>query len=123
MNKEALKLLGSWNYDHGVDTSHLNLLYKSDETSNISIKTPFGKTERVTVTNTIPQGDVPAPFKCTTQVDKIRRITQRLMERFQKLATTVNRPSKPCSATAENNIDDDIDIVNHSNVSVVDLDL
>ena len=56
-------------------------------------------------------------------LEKIRRITQRLMERFQKLATTVNRPSKPCSATAENNIDDDTDIVNHSNVSVVDLDL
>ena len=58
-------------YDHGVNTSHLNLLYKCDETSNISIKTPFGKTERVTVKNTIPQGDVPAPFKCTTQVDSI----------------------------------------------------
>ena len=58
-------------YNAGITTSHLNLLYKSDETSNISIKTPFGKTERVTVTNTIPQGDVPAPFKCTTQVDSI----------------------------------------------------
>ena len=58
-------------FNAGIDNSHLNLLYKSDETSNISIKTPFGKTERFLVKNTIPQGDVPAPFKCTTSVDSI----------------------------------------------------
>ena len=50
-------------FNAGIDNSHLNLLYKSDQTSNISIKTPFGKTERFLVKNTIPQGDVPAPFK------------------------------------------------------------
>ena len=41
-------------------------------------------------------------------LDKIRRINQRRMERFEKLTTIVNRQLKPCSAAAEHNIDDDI---------------
>ena len=55
-------------------------------------------------------------------LDKVRRVTQRLMERFKKFTTMVNRQTKPCSATTVNNIEDD-NIVNRSDVSVVDLDL
>ena len=58
-------------YNAGVTSDYLNLLYNSDEQSDISIKTPFGKTDRVPIKNTIPQGDVNAPFKCTVQVDSI----------------------------------------------------
>ena len=58
-------------FNAGVTDDKLNLLYKSDETSNISIKTPFGKTERTTVRDTIPQGENTAPFKCTIQIDSI----------------------------------------------------
>ena len=52
-------------------------------------------------------------------LDKLKRVTQRLMKRFQELTTSVNRQFMPCSATAETNIDDN----NLVNVSVVDLDL
>ena len=52
---------------------------------------------------------------------KIRRVTQRLKERFQKFTTIVNRQSKPCSATTENNVDNDNPV--NVSVSVVDLDL
>ena len=53
--------------------------------------------------------------------EDIRKVTKRLMKRFQKLTTIVNRQTKPCSATTETNINDDHD--NIVNVSVVDLDL
>ena len=56
-------------FNCGINNHLLNLLYNSDEQSDISIKTPFGKTERVPVKKTIPQGDVNAPLKCTVQVD------------------------------------------------------
>ena len=52
-------------------------------------------------------------------LNKVKRVTQRLMKKFQELTTRVNRQSMPCSATAGTNIDDD----NLVNVSVVDLDL
>ena len=52
-------------------------------------------------------------------LDKVKKVTQRLMTRFQELTTSVNRQPMPCSATAETNIDND----NLVNVSVVDLDL
>ena len=53
-------------------------------------------------------------------LNKVKRVTQRLMKKFRELTTSVNRQSMPCSATAETNIIDDDNLVN---VSVVDLDL
>ena len=67
-------------YNAGVTDDNLNLLYNSDEQSDISVKTPFGKTERVPVMKTIPQGDVNAPFKCTTQVDSISESQHKALE-------------------------------------------
>ena len=54
-----------------------------------------------------------------SDLDKVKRVTKRLMTRLQELTTSVNRQPMPCSATAETNMDDD----NLVNVSVVDLDL
>ena len=54
-----------------------------------------------------------------SDLDKVKRVTKRLMTKFQELTTSVNRQPMPCSATAETNMDDD----NLVNVSVVDLDL
>ena len=53
-------------FNAGVTDDNLNLLYNSNEQSDISVKTPFGKTERVPVKKTVCQGDVNAPFTCTT---------------------------------------------------------
>ena len=58
-------------YNTGITDRNLNLMHKSDNSINISVKTPFGKTERFTQKDTIPQGDVLSNLKCTTQVDSI----------------------------------------------------
>ena len=58
-------------YNTGITDRNLNLMQKSDNSINISVKTPFGKTERIIQKDTIPQGDVLSNLKCTTQIDSI----------------------------------------------------
>ena len=58
-------------YNVGIRTQLLNLLYNSDKLNNVAIKTPFGLTDRFPVYDTVAQGDVIAPMKCTVQVDSI----------------------------------------------------
>ena len=58
-------------YNTGIKDRNLNLMQKSDNSINISVKTPFGKTARINQKDTIPQGDVLANLKCTTQIDNI----------------------------------------------------
>ena len=55
-------------------------------------------------------------------IEKIKRVNKRLMKRLETFTTSVNRQTKPCSATAENNSNDG-NSDNRSDVSVVDLDL
>ena len=54
-----------------------------------------------------------------TDLLKIRRVSQRLMKRFQKLTTTVHRQTEPCAATDADTDDNNDNIVN---VSTVELD-
>ena len=54
-------------------------------------------------------------------LEKIRKVTQRLLKRFQKLTTTVHRQTQPCAAMADDDTDDNYD--NIVDVSAVELDL
>ena len=69
-------------YNAGVTDENLNLLYNSNEQSDISVKTPFGKTERVPVKKTVCQGDVNSPFLCTTQVDSISESHHKALDKY-----------------------------------------
>ena len=54
-------------------------------------------------------------------LEKIKKVTIRLLKRFQKLTTTVHRQTQPCAAMADNGTDDNND--NIVDVSAVELDL
>ena len=56
-----------------------------------------------------------------SDLEKIRKVTQRLMQRFQKLTTTVHRQTEPCAATANDDTGDNYDII--VDVSATELDL
>ena len=58
-------------YEAGIQDDELPLIYKSDETSEIAVNTPFGITARETVHKIVMQGEVLAPLKCSVQVDTI----------------------------------------------------
>ena len=44
-------------------------------------------------------------------LEKIRRVPQRLMKKFLKLTTTVHRQTDPCAAMADDDTDDNDNIV------------
>ena len=44
-------------------------------------------------------------------LEKIRRVTQRLMKKFLKLTTTMHRQTDPCAAMADDDTDDNDNIV------------
>ena len=55
----------------GIQDDELPIIFKSDETSEIAVNTPFGITDRETVHKIVMQGEVLAPLKCSVQVDTI----------------------------------------------------
>ena len=69
-------------YNAEVTDDNFNLLYNSNDQSDISVKTPFGKTERIPVKKTVCQGDVNSPFQCTTQVDSISESHHRDLDKY-----------------------------------------
>ena len=60
-------------FSAGVQSSDLNLMYESDSRSSISVKTPFGATDRTDVLKTIAQGECMSSLKCTASVDTIAK--------------------------------------------------
>ena len=62
----------------GIQDDELPIIFKSDETSEIAVNTPFGITDRETVHKIVMQGEVLAPLKCSIQVyiDKKKNLYQ-----------------------------------------------
>ena len=56
-------------YEGGLDDDKLNLLYTANQTVNIAVRTPVGKTEVGTIHKVVIQGDVFGPMLCSKQVD------------------------------------------------------
>ena len=49
-------------WEAGINDDHLALIYKVIETVNVSVKTPFGFTERETIERVVMQGEVYGPL-------------------------------------------------------------
>ena len=56
-------------WEAGINDDHLALIYKVNERVNVSVKTPFGFTERETIERVVMQGEVFGPLCCSVQVD------------------------------------------------------
>ena len=61
-------------YDAGLKNDKLVLLYKSNITANIAIKTSSGNTDRFTILKTAMQGTVWAGLMCTVTMDKLCKL-------------------------------------------------
>ena len=49
------------------------LLFAENQKNSISVKTPYGKTEKFTIENTIMQGSIFGSLKCTTSMSQLGR--------------------------------------------------
>ena len=58
-------------FEAGVTNDNLCLLYYSNKSARIAVKTPSGVSKRFTINNTVMQGTVWAGLKCTTTMDKL----------------------------------------------------
>ena len=56
-------------FSAGFNDDKFALLYNMNESVNIAVKTPVGKTDRQVIRNVITQGDVFGPLLCSKQVD------------------------------------------------------
>jgi hypothetical protein len=58
-------------YEAGLDNSNLNLLYEGNRECLISVKTPSGQTERISIKEIVMQGSVWGPLCCSTTMHKL----------------------------------------------------
>ena len=58
-------------YETGLNNDKLCLLYYSNKSANIALKTSSGMSERFSINNTVMQGTVWAGLKCTATMDKL----------------------------------------------------
>ena len=56
-------------WEAGITDDNLALIYKSNESVNMGVKTPFGMTDRKTVERIVMQGETFGPLCCSVQVD------------------------------------------------------
>ena len=57
-------------YEAGITDDKLALIYKSNETNKVAVKTPSGMTERIEMKNLVLQGEIFGPLECSVSVDK-----------------------------------------------------
>ena len=57
-------------YEAGVTDDHLALIYKSNETNKVAVKTPCGLTDRIELNRLVLQGEIFGPLECSVSVDK-----------------------------------------------------
>ena len=55
-------------YDSGLKSRNLNLLYKGNSKTSMSVETSLGKTSRVELNDLVMQGSVPGGFFCSNQL-------------------------------------------------------
>ena len=62
--------------DAGLKNYKFNLLYLMNKTAQVAIKTPWGLTERRTMSNIVMQGTVWGSLFCTGTMDKLGKLKQ-----------------------------------------------
>ena len=60
-------------YDAGIQDDRFALISKMNEKCQVKVKTPVGDTDRFQLNEIEMQGTVPAPLKCSVQMDTIGR--------------------------------------------------
>ena len=80
-------------YDAGLKNDKLNLLYLMNETAQVAIRTPWGLTERETMTNIVMQGTVWGSLFCTGTMDKLGKLKYSNEEMLFKYKGTVGVPA------------------------------
>ena len=58
-------------FDANLNNDHLVLLYKENEENSVSIRSPFGMTDRFMIKDVVMQGTKFAPLQCTTSMSKL----------------------------------------------------
>ena len=56
-------------WEAGLQDDNLNIIAKVNESVEVSVKTPFGKTDSKKIKNVVMQGEVFGPLCCSVQVD------------------------------------------------------
>ena len=77
-------------YDAGLKYDKLMLLYKSNKTANIAIRTSSGTTERFSIHDIVMQGTVWGGLQCTTTMDSLpKQVLQdsQLMYKYRGLVS------------------------------------
>ena len=92
-DKMSYKETGNDLFDAGVKNDHFNLMANSNEKYQVAVKTPWGSlTERVELCEIEMQGTVPAPLKCSIQIDTLGKECIENEEGLYKYKECVNIP-------------------------------
>ena len=79
-------------WEAGLQNNKLNLLFLSNTSARIAIKTSSGTTERITITNSVMQGTVWGGLFCTCTTDKLGKEMYAKPELMYKYRGSVNVP-------------------------------
>ena len=79
-------------FEAGLDNDKLALLYLENQHARIAIKTPEGKSDRVSISNIIMQGTVWGSLMCTTSMDKLGQLVYKNKDLTYKYKGVVDTP-------------------------------
>ena len=80
-------------FEAGLTNDKLVLLYLENQNANIAVKTPRGRSSRVSTKNLIMQGTVWASFLCTVTMDKLGKFVYNHPDLTYKYKGVVETPS------------------------------
>ena len=58
-------------YEAGIKNDKLAIIYEANRINKVSVQTPHGPSERVSINKIVMQGETMAPLECSVQVDTI----------------------------------------------------
>ena len=80
-------------FETGFDNDKLPILYLENQNAKIAVKTPYGITERRSISNVVMQGTVWGSLFCTATMDKLGKLIYENEELMYKYKNAVNIPS------------------------------
>ena len=92
-DKMSFKETANYIYEAGVQDDKFIIMTKSNEKCQVAVKTPWGSlTDRVEMHNIEMQGTVPAPLKCSVQLDTLGKECMVTGEGLYKYKECLNIP-------------------------------
>ena len=76
-----------------MKSDKLNLLYLMNKNEQVAVKTPYGSTKRVSITNKLRQERVWGSILCTATMDKLGKLKYNNKEMLYKYKETVGVPA------------------------------